>query len=434
MEKFNLGPNAIVNLYPAQAFLETESKIQGSDFQFLTAHTNSFKSKCKIKNQSIITKISDRKQPVNLRLLDVMRNSDCVYAPEFDLDFQQCKSFSEVFYRVEAKVVKDYTIFRVLNYPEPLADSTFVYARKPNSLLIDMSSVFDAIEENTIEFYSVDKKPVIYYHHNCMDGLGSKYAAWLRFQDTAEYRPFSYGVTDILAEGVELKDVYFLDCSLPAKDVFHVCDTAARVTVIDHHISAKKSYDHIKIPNNMKCLFDMDHSGAILAWKYFFRDVKPPHVLELIEDRDLWKFSYEETNLLYYAQQSKPSINEIDIHRLAKDSLSLRTILEEGKSVKSFVDVQIEDALPHHIPITLDRYTVPAFNCMRVIASDVLNTYLDRNKDVKFAASYQDVDGLRRWSLRSRGDFDVSVIASSFGGGGHAGAAGFVTNITNPLK
>ncbi len=30
-----------------------------------------------------------------------------------------------------------------------------------------------------------------------------------------------------------------------------------------------------------------------------------------------------------------------------------------------------------------------------------------------------------KWSLRSKGDYDVSVIASKFGGGGHKNAASF---------
>ena len=43
-----------------------------------------------------------------------------------------------------------------------------------------------------------------------------------------------------------------------------------------------------------------------------------------------------------------------------------------------------------------------------------------------FSASYCDrADGLRTYSLRSNGEFDVSVIAKQFGGGGHRNAAGF---------
>jgi len=36
--------------------------------------------------------------------------------------------------------------------------------------------------------------------------------------------------------------------------------------------------------------------------------------------------------------------------------------------------------------------------------------------------------GRYQYNLRSRGDFDVSEVAKQFGGGGHAGAAGFTVH------
>ena len=49
--------------------------------------------------------------------------------------------------------------------------------------------------------------------------------------------------------------------------------------------------------------------------------------------------------------------------------------------------------------------------------------------EAKFSMTYYDDKSYRRWSLRSRGDFDVSVIAEERGGGGHASAAGFLEKI-----
>ena len=44
----------------------------------------------------------------------------------------------------------------------------------------------------------------------------------------------------------------------------------------------------------------------------------------------------------------------------------------------------------------------------------------------EFGACYFEVEQNRfQYSLRSRGDFDVSEIAKKFGGGGHKNAAGF---------
>jgi phosphoesterase RecJ-like protein len=65
---------------------------------------------------------------------------------------------------------------------------------------------------------------------------------------------------------------------------------------------------------------------------------------------------------------------------------------------------------------------------------DGLINYAKRIKDVKIAALIQEnQNGIEKSensnrfhvSLRSDGTIDVAVIASSFGGGGHATAAGF---------
>ena len=59
-------------------------------------------------------------------------------------------------------------------------------------------------------------------------------------------------------------------------------------------------------------------------------------------------------------------------------------------------------------------------------ASEMRSVLLDRHPDCVFAAGYfQRADVRWQFSLRSRSDFDVSSVAKRYGGGGHAGAAGF---------
>jgi uncharacterized protein len=45
--------------------------------------------------------------------------------------------------------------------------------------------------------------------------------------------------------------------------------------------------------------------------------------------------------------------------------------------------------------------------------------------EASFVATYFDTEDKQIWSLRSRGDVDVSAISKQFGGGGHKAAAGF---------
>ena len=51
---------------------------------------------------------------------------------------------------------------------------------------------------------------------------------------------------------------------------------------------------------------------------------------------------------------------------------------------------------------------------------------LKKYPEAPFVGSYfEDANGTRRWSLRSRPDFDVSEVAKKLGGGGHRQASGF---------
>ena len=70
---------------------------------------------------------------------------------------------------------------------------------------------------------------------------------------------------------------------------------------------------------------------------------------------------------------------------------------------------------------------VPGVNAS-IHMSEVPEELLKRNPHVRFAAYYFDrADGKRQWGLRSVGDFDVSEVAKTLGGGGHKNAAGFTT-------
>jgi phosphoesterase RecJ-like protein len=58
-------------------------------------------------------------------------------------------------------------------------------------------------------------------------------------------------------------------------------------------------------------------------------------------------------------------------------------------------------------------------------ADQLINIPL-RSDDIRVSVFFKENhDGVRRCSLRSKGEVDVAAIAQSFGGGGHKTAAGF---------
>ncbi len=78
--------------------------------------------------------------------------------------------------------------------------------------------------------------------------------------------------------------------------------------------------------------------------------------------------------------------------------------------------------------INFQGYDVPAVNSP-ILNSEIGNNLLQLFPDAPFSISwFLNKSNKFKLSLRSRGDFDVSVIAKKFGGGGHPSASGLVVD------
>lgn len=211
-------------------------------------------------------------------------------------------------------------------------------------------------------------------------------------------------------------------------------------------------YQHPELP--LKVFFDMEKSGARLAWEHFHTETTPL-ALRHIEDQDLWRFKIEGTRAFCTAMRLKPFdftiwhelINEIE--KAESDYYS--SLLAEGNAIQRFLQIEIQrlagsdlvtpismrgdpidplQALRHGTPTLVDgdrawrRIDGLAINASALFASE-LGNLLAINSGT-FGLIWQvGADGLVKASLRACGKIDVAHIATSFGGGGHPNAAGF---------
>jgi phosphoesterase RecJ-like protein len=80
--------------------------------------------------------------------------------------------------------------------------------------------------------------------------------------------------------------------------------------------------------------------------------------------------------------------------------------------------------------ITITRKMIDQCQAHRVDTSDIINPVLSIG-GVKLAILFKELsDGRSKASLRSKGEVDVNVLATHFGGGGHRNASGIVLNKT----
>lgn len=275
------------------------------------------------------------------------------------------------------------------------------------------------------------ERPLVIYHANCPDGFGAAVVAYRHFRQgddcLCDFVAASFGQPP---PEVTKRQVYILDFSYARPVLKTMCRTAQTVTILDHHITAEQTLAGLeKEHENLRVIFDMNKSGAVLTWE-FFHHQPPPRLLLHIQDRDLWRFALEGTNDLYAALQARP----FDFQSWAAliDGGELpASLFAEGKAINRYRREMISLHRDKAVIGTIDGCQVPIVNCYEEIASDLLGELAE---DHPFAAGYQDQGNRRKWSLRSSATgADVAEIAARFGGGGHQHAAGFITNIPKGL-
>jgi uncharacterized protein len=252
----------------------------------------------------------------------------------------------------------------------------------------------------------------VLYHGNCPDGFGGAWAAWRALGDRARYLPVQHGdPPPDLPPGAR---VAIVDFSYPREVILALRARVASLTILDHHKTAEEALRGI--PDTV---FDMDKSGAMLAWEYFHPGEPAPALIGYVQDRDLWRFALPNSREVSAALGSYPYDFAV------WSGLDADALAREGRAILRFRDQTVNAIVSFARMGEVGGHVVPVANAT-AHWSDAGEALLQRFPDAPFAALYyDDSEGRRRWSLRSRGDFDVAEVAKRFGGGGHRAAAGF---------
>jgi oligoribonuclease NrnB/cAMP/cGMP phosphodiesterase (DHH superfamily) len=265
------------------------------------------------------------------------------------------------------------------------------------------------------------KDVVVIHHGPCRDGFGAAYAAWKKFGENATYIPMKTQ-TDLTVELTD-KELYILDISFDRKTLQRLIDTNKSVLVIDHHKSAEE--DVTSFPNN---IFDNNHSGAVLSWKYFHPSTPVPTLLEYIEDHDIWKFELPNNREFGAAiGEYEVSFKSWDrlIENLKKEEF-LSNFINTGAILSRFEDKLVDDLIQFKERVLFEGHEVWALNVSRRYRSILghnLATLNGKSGGTELGIVYYHNNGAVNVSLRSNGDVDVSEIAQKYGGGGHKNAA-----------
>ena len=264
----------------------------------------------------------------------------------------------------------------------------------------------------------------VLYHADCPDGFGAAYAAWKKLGAKASYLPVQHNqpVPDIKPQAT----IYMVDFCYPKEILLKIASQAAEVQVLDHHISAQKDWSNWNPADtpNLKIHFDMEKSGAVLAWEYFHPQTPVPDFLHYIEDKDLWRFK------LPLSKEFSAALRCHEMRFDTWDGLVAKTkeLCQEGIILMRYQTQLVNKLCNNMFMSEVAGYKVVTVNS-GVLQSEVGNQLCEMYPESPFAVVYVDIEGKRLHSLRSVGNFDVSLIAKQFGGGGHKNAAGFVKTL-----
>lgn len=263
-------------------------------------------------------------------------------------------------------------------------------------------------------------KPLVTYHGSCADGFGSAYAAWRHFgPDGCDFLPAQYGTPPPDESQVRGRDVYLLDFSYKRPAMEWLLGVADTVTIIDHHKSAAKELAGLVAPN-ARLIFDLDRSGAVLTWQFFFPELHVPLLLLYVEARDLWKFDLPHSREVSAAIASYP--HDFTLWDLWIKSGAEMSLAVEGAAILRYQNQCVEGAIKHAQEVELLGHQVLAVNATHLISEIANRLALGRafgtcwflGKDDKFVLSFRSTpDGI-----------DVEELAARLGGGGHPRAAG----------
>ena len=275
------------------------------------------------------------------------------------------------------------------------------------------------------------KDIVVMYHGFCTDGFGAAYAAWKKFGDDASYVGMKRGGDRLDANLFKDKEVYVLDYSFSKEEMLECEAVAKSFTVIDHHISSKEDIESLK-----NYVFALEHSGACLAWKYFHPETKIPRCIEYISDSDIWSHAlpdWEEIEAYIYRNEEDHFSFEYF------DKLVSEIETEDGYKRAKEIGSILLSSLNHSVNlyeemaelIDFEGYKIYAVNATREVRSKLGNVLAMKTNSFSLVFSYE--KGKWKCSLRSVKDFDVSVIAQKYGGGGHKNASGFIVPTDFPI-
>ena len=282
----------------------------------------------------------------------------------------------------------------------------------------------------------------VLYHRQCPDGWAAAFIAKLKYPE-AELKALDHGkppeFINELIDSLAGKDVLMVDFSLRTREENdRLAAVAKSFKILDHHRTAQAVLEGASY-----AVFDMNRSGAGLAWDYLFgrdstgewtRDREEreggvdigtprPWWVDYVEARDLWRWDSVPNARVVCAYLGTLPFETEAWSKLR--GLGVDEAYFLGRGALTHIEHFVRESVKNVQPGIFEGYLVGIMNATYLNCSEIGNE-IANNPVNSFSVTWfeRDRDTIQ-FSLRSIGEFDVSAIAKKFNGGGHRNAAGF---------
>lgn len=297
---------------------------------------------------------------------------------------------------------------------------------------------------------------IVYYHDNCTDGFAAAFAVYKMFGNgpDVKYVPCNYGEAPPDPADYADKRVIIADFSFPLEVMTSMMKLAKHFTWLDHHKTAFEAYgvagDRLYESHSDKVdiVLDPTRSGALIAFDWFFDKETANKAFKLvynINDRDLWHFKLRDTKEVHEALQLiRPwSFEQWDQlnQSFFEDDDNYQNFINTGRTALKVQNNHVTSASKHPVKcsITFTDNDCNVLTAEGLAVNSTVHMSEIGNELCKQSGTYGliyviDQQNRARCNIRSTGDYDVSIIAKNFGGGGHRNASGFSVSISQLMK
>jgi len=278
-------------------------------------------------------------------------------------------------------------------------------------------------------------KTIHIWHHNDNDGRCAAYIARMAMEQKHQIQSITFYEMDYTKtpsfDAVSSEDICIIvDFSFTKPMMKALIELGVHVIWIDHHKTAIEALKDVRCQDGTEIsgLRRTTDSATLLAWEYFCTETCPPYAVVLVDDHDAWKHRRTESMDFLMGSQlfdRSPAIDhKSNFWKATIIDGAWKAVAYQGKIINLHQKKQNESKLKAIGWVGMlrgfDRFVL----CLNGVRGSQSFESCPHPFDVLCA--YEHKGNMFTVSLYSDRGVDVSELAKQFGGGGHAGAAGFV--------